>query len=839
MFKKWLTAPIASAVALAFVAVSPLPATAAEEWDGFTPIGNELILEYSLDTSSGPARVCLPIDGDFTLRIDWRITGAGAFVNTTDESLGEGVIDGGNHIYKEFSNADLGAPAGLKSIRVAIKLNTGNNLTRFGYSESGSIPSCSNLTKIVQWGNWVDDWSYAFAKEPALAAIPNVAMGKDPVNFKGMFYDSFYETNFSGSLSNLNTGSVTDMSEMFASGEFNGDISSWDTSSVISMEDMFYNAEEFNQDLSTWDTSNVENMSSMFRGAISFNQDMNYAANIDVTHPYWDTSKVTNMLRMFENAEVFNGVISDWNTSNVETMASMFSGADAFNQDIGSWNTSSVLTMESMFESADAFNQDIGSWNTSSVLTMKDMFYRANAFNQDLNSWVVSSVTSMENMFRGTYPDGNDLGESIDVPHAFNGAIGNWDTSAVTSMKAMFAGATSFNQNLGTWDLSSVETIASMFHDAEDFDQDIGNWDLSALSGLEAMSGVFNGATSFNQDIGSWSIPSTVTGMTEIFSDAAAFNQDISSWDTSNVREMGGMFKRATTFNQDLSSWDTSSAEEMWSMFRGATAFNQDLGSWDTSSAEDMGSMFRDATAFNQYLGEWDTSSVTSIGGFLQNASTYSYCLPESFFPEVEGAPTTYATLGLAADFGDSCATYVAPEPESETESTPVAAPYTGPLPTDYSDKTPYVGEEVVVTGYRLHTISAVAIDGIEVPITKQAEGAFTIVIPAGIKPGVKDLVISSPAGNLIAQEAFSVESRPAAVLTKTNAGSFNGYVAVYVKGYKGQTLSWKIAGKWFKTTVTSDYQVFQRRTIAIGLDVNVHLYINGEKKLTKTVATR
>ena len=46
-------------------------------------------------------------------------------------------------------------------------------------------------------------------------------------------------------------------------------------------------------------------------------------------------------------------------------------------------------------------------------------------------------------------------------------------------------------------------------------------------------------------------------------------------------------------------------------------------------------------------------------------------------------------------------------------------------------------------------------------------------------------------------------------------------------------------AGKWFKTTITSDYQVFQRRTAAVGLDVDVHLYIDGEKQLTKTVTTR
>jgi hypothetical protein len=60
----------------------------------------------------------------------------------------------------------------------------------------------------------------------------------------------------------------------------------------------------------------------------------------------------------------------------------------------------------------------------------------------------------------------------------------------------------------------------------------------------------------------------------------------------------------------------------------------------------------------------------------------------------------------------------------------------------------------------------------------------------------------------------------------------------VYAKGHKGKTLSWKIAGKWFKTTITSDFQVFQRKTEAVGLDVEVHLYIDGEKQSTMTVKT-
>jgi len=88
--------------------------------------------------------------------------------------------------------------------------------------------------------------------------------------------------------------------------------------------------------------------------------------------------------------------------------------------------------------------------------------------------------------------------------------------------------------------------------------------------------------------------------------------------------------------------------------------------------------------------------------------------------------------------------------------------------------------------------------------------------------------------------ELWRIAPAPVVVPTaKTNAGSFNGYVAVYAKGHKGKTLSWKIAGKWYKKKITSDYQVFQRKTAAVGLNVYVHLYIDGKKQLTKTVKTR
>jgi len=192
----------------------------------------------------------------------------------------------------------------------------------------------------------------------------------------------------------------------------------------------------------------------------------------------------------------------------------------------------------------------------------------------------------------------------------------------------------------------------------------------------------------------------------------------------------------------------------------------------------------------------------------------------------------------------------VAAAPVAAAPAAPAAPqPYMGPIPTGYSDRSPAVGDPVVVSGFRLSTVTSCTIDGIEAQISSLSATGFTLVVPAGVEPGLKNLVISSAYGRLIAQGAITVTEKvvpvaepvvePVVATGKVNAGSFLGYVAIYAKGHKGSTLSWKIAGKWFKTTITDEYKVYQRKTVAVGMDVNVDVYIDGVKQLSKVVATR
>jgi hypothetical protein len=182
----------------------------------------------------------------------------------------------------------------------------------------------------------------------------------------------------------------------------------------------------------------------------------------------------------------------------------------------------------------------------------------------------------------------------------------------------------------------------------------------------------------------------------------------------------------------------------------------------------------------------------------------------------------------------------------SASAPAPVPVPYQGPLPFLASPSTASAGERITVTGRRLNSISSVQIDDVAAAIVSVEKTNLVFTLPNGLEAGTKSIVFYGPHGKVIffANLGYEAALPPAVVqpvtdLEKVNAGSFDGYVAVYAKGHEGKTLSWKIAGKWFKTEITSNYQVFRRKTAAVGVEVKVDLYIDGESQLSKLVRTR
>jgi hypothetical protein len=140
----------------------------------------------------------------------------------------------------------------------------------------------------------------------------------------------------------------------------------------------------------------------------------------------------------------------------------------------------------------------------------------------------------------------------------------------------------------------------------------------------------------------------------------------------------------------------------------------------------------------------------------------------------------------------------------------------------------------------RLGVVTGLILDGIELDfVYDESDQTILFRVPAGLGAGIKDLVFTSSTGTVTAQDAFTITLASVAANEKVNTGSFKDFVGVYILGHKGSTLSWKIAGKWFKTTITSDYQVFQRRTIDVRVGVKVDIYLDAVKKLSTVVTTR
>ena len=121
-------------------------------------------------------------------------------------------------------------------------------------------------------------------------------------------------------LSNFNTSSVTDMSEMFCDLENLAffDLSNFDTSNVTNMSYMLAGMNSLTfLDLSNFNTSKVTDMSGMFDA-------LSGLTSLDLFN--FDTSKVTNMYAMFANmSSLISLNLSNFDTSKVTNMRYMFS----------------------------------------------------------------------------------------------------------------------------------------------------------------------------------------------------------------------------------------------------------------------------------------------------------------------------------------------------------------------------------------------------------------------------------------------------------------------------------------------------------------------------------
>jgi len=238
------------------------------------------------------------------------------------------------------------------------------------------------------------------------------------------------------------------------------------------------------------------------------------------------------------------------------------------------------------------------------------------------------------------------------------------------------------------------------------------------------------------------------------------------------------------------------------------------------------------------YVG-FDFSSANPVWGFGTCSDNGGYPMLRVF-----GALGSY--------FNESCGvnTVVSSDPVQTPAQTPAPAPaYRGPVID--SALTVQAESEVTFTGRRLDSVTSAFVGGVQLPVVLAESKSLVLEVASSLPPGTYDLVIQSSFGSLTYHQGITVlassneesEIEPA-LDRKLSVGSFKGFIAIYTKGYDGQRLSAKVAGKWL--VVESLDESFQGknysrtlRETGSGHNIKVHLYIDSEFLRTDELTTK
>ena len=191
-----------------------------------------------------------------------------------------------------------------------------------------------------------------------------------------------------------------------------------------------------------------------------------------------------------------------------------------------------------------------------------------------------------------------------------------------------------------------------------------------------------------------------------------------------------------------------------------------------------------------------------------------------------------------------------APSGGSAGEQGSQAVAYSGP--TIDAAKTVAAGSEVTFTGRRLQLVSSAYAGQLQLQIVQAVSSSLTVFIPTSLSANVYDLTVYSNNGKLTFNQGLTVTSavssevipEAAPQIKKLTVGSFKGFIAIYTKGYEGQKLSAKVAGKWLvvdslkESWRQNNYSRTVRFTGA-GYDIFVHLYVDGEFIKTEMLTTK
>jgi len=174
--------------------------------------------------------------------------------------------------------------------------------------------------------------------------------------------------------------------------------------------------------------------------------------------------------------------------------------------------------------------------------------------------------------------------------------------------------------------------------------------------------------------------------------------------------------------------------------------------------------------------------------------------------------------------------------------------PYSGPIVSSLEQRQVVSGstQDITINGTRLAMVTSVTIDGKLCVIVTKSDGQLVIQLPAGLKPGLKDLKIVYTGGAIVThQGALTVIDAPVeteASFSKVNAGSFKGFVAIYALNHEGKRLSAKVGNDWVVVTAipAATNNLFRRvEFVGAGVEISVRIYIDRKLEVTIPLLTK
>jgi hypothetical protein len=490
-----------------------------------------------------------------------------------------------------------------------------------------------------------------------------------------------------------------------------------------------------------------------------------------------------------------------------------------------------------------------------------------------------ANITSSHNT--GTVSGVSDIGGLLGDVNGTANVLNSSNTGTVTGSGDEVGGLLGFvnhyanitsSHNTGT--VSGVSNIGGLVGQVDDHDANIfDSYNTGSVTGTEDYVGGLVGWVTENANISSSYNSGAISGSENIgglvgYVDRHTLNI-LSSYNSGNVTgsgRVGGLVgdgPNVVTITFSYNIGEVTGVSYVGGLV-GVGATISIASSYNTgpvSGTTDTDGLVGAATDGQSDIPVAATSVFTSVASRFASTSTVAEMKLASTYAGIEfddvwgfGACTDNQGFPVLRTFAtvDTYYAYSCGLNSAVAETAAPAPVYSGPIL--HSPQSMTAGQVVTYTGRRLSSVTSAYVGTTQLTVVSTADELLVLDVPASMAPGVYDLVLQSSYGTLTFQQGLTVVANqelaePENAETSVDspiltAGSFKGYVAIYTKGYEGQRLSARVAGKWLvveelkESWKTFDYSRTVRFTGA-GYAITVDLYINREFVKSVQLATK